>query len=961
MVNPNFPVISAQFGSANPYFAPAGPAVNYTEWAKRLLGTWGTGRGRQYELDQMQAGTWRGPLRNDDGALDPGSSTSPFAGMLLPYRAFNIRAQWPPTANLLTADQATGGEGTPLAPGTSGSAAGVSWAAASALGPVVAASASAYQGTQVWQNTVSVGLTGDSPFVLRMPVDPGAPYSLTIHARCTTAGQNPSVYAAITWLNAAGGIVSTGTSAAQTLVGGTAPSWTTCTYSIASAPATAVSAQVALMLAANLSATTVFQADGLQFERAAAASAFTTPGTWYPMWSGLVERYPQTWKYGGAYGIVGATAVDPLAPLSQVTLADPLTASAFTPAGGQAPTFAYMLDDPSGSTVFADKTGTYASAPALASKFGAGTVAPGTAQTAASASGKFLGSSQTVTTFGGPTAAGTNLYGQAMSALNLSGGGGGAFGPHAGVKGPGGGTGLGFTRMIAFRCTQAPSTFSALSWASGGSGGNTISMNLYPSFSFTVSIDDGSHPSGGASMGTYDIGNWHLAYVGVAADGNTWIGGFDGSYGGPFPVGGSPPIVFPGGFTQDLIAAAPFGGSTSFDFASLVFNFVGDIAMVIEWPFLMTGAQVANVYNAWRSAFSGDTSGQRYSRILGWAGYTGPTAIDTGASQSLGPATDVTGKSALEALQAVIDTENGQHFVDSGGTLRFYARTRRYLATKPAVTFGENVSGGESPYEDFATDSDPTRIANIIQITQTSTGQVVTATDVGSQQSYGSRTLSRNNQSTSILECQDAAAYLLSRYKAPKTRLQGLRVHPGANSALWAPMLSLELGNRVRAMRRPPTPAAAIQVDGFVEQVNWAVSDKVDAFADMQVSPADLSPYGVFTSLHASLKNPASSGTNTIVLNPLADAATNPAAANLTGGQHLVLDLGLGTQETVTIATGGVPATSPGYTSVTITLTANLVQNHGANAVVCEPMPSGVTDPTIYDSAAVLGSIQFAY
>lgn len=962
MVNPNFPNITARLGTSNPYFGGAAP--HYTELAKRLLNQWGTGRGRQYELDQMQSGSWRGTWRNDDGALDPDNSGSPYAGLLLPYRAFGVQAQWPPTANLLTADQATGGEGTPLSPATLGSVAGVSWTGPTAAsGPQVSASGTAYQGTQVWQHTMlAAAVIGQCPFLIRVPVAPGMPYTLTIPARCVTNAVNPSVNASITWYNAAGGIISTTSGSNHTLTGGAAPSWTPCTVSIAGAPAAAVEGLVALTLAANLTALTSFQVDGLQFECSAAASAFVTPGTWYPMWTGLIERYPQTWKNRGAYGLVSPIGVDALAPLSQVTLTDPLTASAFTPAGGTSPSLAYMLNDPNGSTTFTDSTGSYASAPLLASKFGAGTVTPGVTQTAATTAGLFVGSAQTVTTFGGPTAAGTNAYGHAMSAINLSGGSSGALGSHAGVPGPAAGTGLGFTRMIAFRCTQLPSNTSALWWASGGpvANGNVISMQLSSTLAFVVNVNDASHGTG-SSVGTYDVGNWHLGWVGVNAAGTLYIGGVDSTVGTYAVAGAAYNPSANGGFAQDLLGAAPFGNANSSDFASMTFNFVGDLCMAIEWPFFMNSTQTTAIYNAWKSAFSGDTSGQRYSRILGWAGYTGPTAIDTGSSTSLGPATDVTGKSALSALQDVIDTEDGSHFVDAAGTLRFYSRARRYLATTPAVTFGESVGTGESPYEDFATDYDPTRVANVVQITQTSTGQVFTAADTTSFPNYGNRPLARNNQSTSAPECADAAAYLLSRYKTPRTRLQKLRLHPGANASLWASLLALELGARIRAMRRPPAGAAAIQIDGFTEQINWTVSDKPDATVDLQVSPADLSPYGVFTSLHAALKNSASAGAGTIVLKPLSDSATNPAAANLTSGQQLVLDLGLGTQETVTIATGGVQATSPGYTSVTLTLTAALTQNHAANAVVCEPMPAGVTDPTTYDGSAVFGSVQFAY
>jgi hypothetical protein len=246
-----------------------------------------------------------------------------------------------------------------------------------------------------------------------------------------------------------------------------------------------------------------------------------------------------------------------------------------------------------------------------------------------------------------------------------------------------------------------------------------------------------------------------------------------------------------------------------------------------------------------------------------------------------------------------------------------------------------------------------------------STGQQVTAISAASQLMYGSQTLTQSNQSAVLQEVQDQASYLVSRYKDPHMRIAKLSLHPSAMAAafpgVWAVVCALELGNRAQVNRRPPAPAAADSVPGFVEQIAWAVKKGSDVTVDLQVSPADLNPYGVFTSLHATLHTAVTGPIGTITLNALSDAAVNPARANLTGGQQLVLDYGLATQETVTIATGGVAVTSPGYTTVVITLTANTTQLHAASAVVSEVMPAGSASPTIYDSSAVFNTALFAY
>jgi hypothetical protein len=149
-------------------------------------------------------------------------------------------------------------------------------------------------------------------------------------------------------------------------------------------------------------------------------------------------------------------------------------------------------------------------------------------------------------------------------------------------------------------------------------------------------------------------------------------------------------------------------------------------------------------------------------------------------------------------------------------------------------------------------------------------------------------------------------------------------------------------------------------VDGFIEKTDIKNARK-DVNVNFEVSPADPTFYGLFASLHTTMHAAQTSGHNTISINALPDAAVNVLQANLTGGQQLVLDVGLGAQETVTIAAGGVPATTPGYTSATLTLTANLTQNHAISAGVCEPLPSGVTSPTTWDTAAVFGAAKFAY
>jgi hypothetical protein len=188
-----------------------------------------------------------------------------------------------------------------------------------------------------------------------------------------------------------------------------------------------------------------------------------------------------------------------------------------------------------------------------------------------------------------------------------------------------------------------------------------------------------------------------------------------------------------------------------------------------------------------------------------------------------------------------------------------------------------------------------------------------------------------------------------------------VKLNVSANPALMFPVaLGMEIGDRVQVNRRPPL-APIITLDGYIDQISHTFDSKNSWITDIQISPLDSLAYGIFTSMHTTLHAAATSGTNTISINALPDAATNVLQANLTGGQQLVLDVGLATQETVTIATGGVPVTTTGYTSATLTLSANMTQNHSNGAVVCEPLPAGITDPTTYDALGVYGTSHYAY
>lgn len=955
-LNPNWPLVIDEIAWNQGYSGGQLIGAQWSSLEGRSRGQHAITRGKQYELDQCRAGTCNMSFENKDGSLDPSNLASIYAPHVVPYRPYRKRLQYPATVNRLLADQATAGDASGYAAQVlTGSSINSTLFQLDWTGPSVSNNVSIAKpsdggqaGANAYQNTMaSTAVSFASVFRMITSIVPGHTYSLSMYTRCTTTGQSPTVLAGISWRDTNGNQVSATLGASSVLTGGATPPWTRITAS-GTAPAGAVSCYLVEFLGANLAAVTIFQMDSVQFEEAASPSAFVQPGQSNMIFTGYVERYPQDWTQHGTYGYVRPVAVDAFAIFSQTVLPDPLTLVLDSPLGGAGPTFLYKFNDPSGATTFVDATGGRANAQAIPSSLGAGTVTAGTAVTAAGTAGLFQGSPGPVVNLASP---GPFTGPPPMSAIVLS--------PDStGSLGPGQGSGLGFTRMIAFRCTNL-TTSPTLSVSVGTKvTGNANQFQLYLDNSAVLTYLVGDK-NGFVfrTVGTADAGNWHLAFWSINSLGNQLMYGLDGSYAlSSITTLSYSPDLFSG---VDMIGGTPANGSVP---GNMTAPFLGDLAFLCEWPYVLSSAQVSAVYTAWKTAYAGESSGSRYGRILGWAGYAGPTALDVGSTANMGPASNVFGVDALSALQAVTDTENGTHFVAADGTVTFKSRGSRYNAPAPTYAYGDTVADSLA-YEDIAFDFDTSRLANLATATQVGTGQKYNASDATSQAAYGTFTLTRDVNSNTAAEVQDAATYLVQRFKDPHLRLQKLGFRPSANPSLWSTFMATDLNTSTQTKRQPPGASPQVVFNGWVEKVSASLDDQANGTWGYEISPADVNRYGQFTSVHSTLHTAASTGNTTISINALSDAATNVLRANLAGGQQLVLDIGLPAQETVTIAAGGVPSTGTGYTSATVTLTAGLANNHLIGAVVSEPMPSGVTNPAVYDNSAIFdnANARFTY
>lgn len=924
------------------------PLDRFVEITDRTRGSVTAQRGRQYETDQVRSGEASLRLVNTDSALDPVNVSGPWAGNIAPYQPYRHRAQWPPTRNVLDQVMATGGD----LGGFSGTiASGVTdvFSDTDSSGGAFTSSATAWQGSTVMQFSVQSGTVPTSRIfhTPRWSPVPGQVYTLQLRVRDVTASSSLSVQAFIGWYTAGGGSTPTSFNygPSSTLTGATTAGWTLITVT-ATAPSNAAGMDVGVATAATAASTCAVQVDGVQLEKGATATTWQAPGVWFPIYAGWTERWPSKWDMAGKYAVVEPTAVDSLSLLSQRQLSDPLTQEI----NGLGARFVYKLDDPAGSTSATDWTGNNPAVPIGVSKYGAGSLTFGTAVTATDpVNGVYTGSTGSVCTVANSNP-GVNVVTGGASFLRLT---------NAGIKGPIDPTV--WVRAVAFRYTGPTPTSNACMWswmdnqrANNNPSGSHVYLYLdaagKPVFSIQGPTGAGQTYYPGGVTNCVD-GNWHWLLFGYNASTQQILFSQDGA---PLAYYGSVPATYaPTGIIADnlggFVDATVGNGTTN--------NFAGDLAFACEFTsWVPFSTQITNLYAAWKSACAGESTDSRYARILNYAGYTGTSSIDTGLTRSMGPAS-FDGQDAVSALQAVVDTEAGAHYVDASGTIVFKSRSARYNALTPIYTFGERTDLGEWPYEDCTLDYDSTHLSNQVTVTQQSTSQNFYATDSTSVAAYFARPLSRSINTSSADECADAANYLLSRYRQPAQRVSSLKLHPSANPALWPVCLALELGTRVRVMRRAPN-VPAIQVDCFVENLAWDFGDDGEAWLTLQCSPADLTSYGLFAAWHTLLNTTVGSGVTSITVKASADNV-NPLASQIAAGQQLVLGQGTANQETVTVLAVG--ASSPGWTTATLTLASATVKAHTANDVICEPLPAGTTDPAKWDSVAMFDSIAFAY
>jgi hypothetical protein len=998
---------NTRFGSGSQPF--------WTDLTNRVAGAYTCQRGQQYQRSQAQAGTLNVNYRNVDGYLDPSNASSPYSGIDL-YRPIRIRAQYPQTQNLLTGDQATAGEATPVAPGAIPAAMNIGGALAT---PTIVASGTAYQGTQVYQVSMPANATAgffaiDVQYVPVQTPSPAAPtptYSWSIQIRSLTSGANPSMAAAVKWFNNTGGTVSTTTGSTSVLTGSGTAGWTEVSVS-GQPPAGAVYGELAVAMAATgPSSAWTFQADGLQWEAAAAPTGWTQPGTWYGIWAGALNALPRAFSgagvtlSGGNRGVVRVTATDVLGILAGGKLNDCFLNTLL----GYQPDFLYPLNDPAyatGTQYWQDWTGqrgqvTWVQAgnkgntTAGASFDGEffGTNGPVTALTNALADFDSFGpnglwwssgvslTSQAAQVGPPPLSAWTRVMAVQMEAVETT------------LDQPGAPyNGSPLLRCCAFALVgPAPngypqislSAYQAITWSSGGA------TYAAPYVLFEAWSAAGTHITQqiwvNNTPARLDDGFWKLIALSLSANGQTFtlmIGdtNTDATYSFTISTGGvdfrAPSAT---SYQTDMLGCwwapwAPLINTYPSGSGPVQWGMNGWLGPVTEYDFAISSAQFADMWASFQTAYSGDTTGARAARYLTWAGWAGATAIDTGLS-TMGPAGGLgssqgpwSGASPLAALQPVVLLEDGMMYAGTdagtgtGAPFVFHGRTYRQTQAVPVAVFGEGApvgAAGEVPYFDASPGYDTAELINIalFNCTNGTSGAdsiPIGAINTGSVNSYYPESMQQTINPATNAQALSLAQWTVNCAGKPYDRIATLVVQPSHTAGIWAACLGLDLDELVTLNRRP-LGSDVLSIEAFTENLSWRIDPTVpSAQLTIQASPAALDSPWLLAALHTTLNATANSGSNSVTINALPDAAVNKLNQSMLPNQQLTFEPGTPRAETVTVVPP-LPATALGYTTATLTVTPALGFTHAANTIVCSPLPTGVTNPAAYDGRSVLG------
>lgn len=218
-------------------------------------------------------------------------------------------------------------------------------------------------------------------------------------------------------------------------------------------------------------------------------------------------------------------------------------------------------------------------------------------------------------------------------------------------------------------------------------------------------------------------------------------------------------------------------------------------------------------------SYSSETTGTRIGHVLDDAGVTAYD-LDTGQTTIVAAAAFAQGVSALSHLQQVEESENGILFAAGDGQIIFQDRHYRLLNSGTSLaTIGDN--DGEIPYREAELDLGDDDLWTIVSVTPDG-GSPQTVTDAAAVDAHYETRLSRTILSSSAIEAQSAAEWLLQRFADSSPRVPSVELIGQRDPTTWPTILAAENSDRFTWTRR--ADAHTLEMDVFVERVADVIS-----------------------------------------------------------------------------------------------------------------------------------------
>lgn len=260
--------------------------------------------------------------------------------------------------------------------------------------------------------------------------------------------------------------------------------------------------------------------------------------------------------------------------------------------------------------------------------------------------------------------------------------------------------------------------------------------------------------------------------------------------------------------------------------------FTGTISHVALTPNDLTAAEILDHRDAGITGFSGDLSGTRASRILGFRLPAGLISTEAGTS-TIG-AQETTGSTILDAVQDVAESERGLVFASGDGVVTFHGRAHRYNATADLSVDAETDLG--SP--DFSLGLSDQFLVNDATVTRRA-GATARAVNTDSVTAFGTYTQSLSVIVDSDTQAANIATNLANRNAFPTPRAADLTFDllTTTTAGIDDDLLATEIGDRCDVTGLPSTaPSTTLQL--FIEGVSGSIAD--DEFTmTFTTSPAD--------------------------------------------------------------------------------------------------------------------------